>query len=288
MKNIIFSTESACDIPQEFIEKYDLRIAPMTFYINGVEFSSDDNKFSPEQIGKLMEEGATTSTTQINQYEAKEFLEKLLTEGKDVIHFSFSSGMSNTYNNFKLASDELNKTHTNKVYVIDTLCQSGGVGVLIKITADEMENHNLSFEDTIQFAEDNKKNIAHIFTVEDLKYLSRGGRISATTAIIGNILKIKPVLNVNNDGVIVTAQKVISRKRAITTIAEKMAVHYSGKFDTVIISEASCHSEAEFLANCIKEKLGITPYIVPLNFVVEAHGGPGSLALFFHAFDRKY
>lgn len=220
--NFILSCECTCDMPNDLIEKYDLKVAPMVFYINEQEFRSDDPNFSTEQVCKFMREGATTKTAQINEYDATEYLENLLKTGKDILHFSFSSTMSNTYNNFKNVAEKLNKTHKNKVVVIDTLCQSGGVGLLIKLTADEIISKNLNIKQAEEFAVKNRLNIVHIFTVDDLKYLHRGGRISFTSAILGTILKIKPVLRLSEEGVIVPAQKVISRKRHFTLWLKKL------------------------------------------------------------------
>lgn len=286
--NFLLSTECACDMPQELINKYNLQIAPMLFYINGQEFRSDDKNFSSEQVCKFMREGASTKTTQINENDAKEYLEELLKQGKDILHFSFSSAMSNTYNNFKKVAEELNATNENKIYVIDTLCQSGGVGLLIKLTADEIISKDLSITDAINFVESIKLNIAHIFTVDDLKYLKRGGRISTSSAVLGTILKIKPILRLSKEGVIVPAQKVISRKKAIATLAEKTAEYYSNKFDTIFITHADCEDEAKVLADMVKEKLGVTPYIMSLSALVTNHSGPGTMAIYFHAKSREF
>lgn len=286
--NYILSCECACDMPNELIEKYDLKIAPMIFYINEQEFRSDDPNFSTEQVCKFMKEGATTKTSQINEYDATEYLENLLKNGKDILHFSFTSTMSNTYNNFKTAAEKLNKTHKNKIIVVDTLCQSGGVGLLIKLTADEILSKNLTIEQAEEFAIKNRLNIAHIFTVDDLKYLHRGGRISFTSAILGTILKIKPVLRLSEDGVIVPAQKVISRKKALYTLVEKTKENLSGEFDSIFITHADCEDDAKIVANLVKEQLNITPYTMPLSALVTNHSGPGTLAIYFHSKTRKY
>lgn len=286
--NYILSCECACDIPNELIRKYDLRVAPMVFYINEQEFRSDDPNFSTEQVCKFMKEGATTKTAQINEYDANEYLENLLKEGKDILHFSFSSTMSNTYNNFKAVAEKLNKSHKNKIVVVDTLCQSGGVGLLIKLIADEIISKNLTIEQAEDFAIKNRLNIAHIFTVDDLKYLHRGGRISFTSAILGTILKIKPVLRLSEDGIIVPAQKVISRKKALYTLVEKTKENLSGESDTIFITHADCYNDAETVANLVKEQLGISPYIMNLSALVTNHSGPGTLAIYFHSKSRQY
>ena len=281
MKDLIISTEAACDISTELIEKYNIKIAPMKFLINGVEFRSDDKEFSTEQVCKFMKEGATSKTSQITEFEAKEFFELLLQEGKDILHISFSGAMSTTADNFKRAAKTLNESNNNKIYVVDSLCQSGGVGLLIKLVAERIESDNLSASQAFDFAESIKLNIAHFFTVDDLKYLARGGRISSTSAFIGNIIKIKPVLHLNDEGVIVQFQKVISRKKALATLIEQLKQHINHNYKFAFISEADANAEANEIANTLKNELDIETTIVPLGAVVCSHSGPGTLALFF-------
>lgn len=286
MKNMIISTEAACDINDELIKKYDIKIAPMKFIINGVEFRSDDKEFSTKQVCKFMKEGATSKTSQITEFEAQEFFKELLKEGKDILHISFSGAMSGTAENFKRAADYLNQSSENKIYVLDSLCQAGGVGLLVKIVAEKISKDSLTASEALDFAESIKLNIAHFFTVDDLKYLARGGRISSTSALIGNIIKIKPVLHLNDEGAIVQFQKVISRKKALATLVEQLRLHLNPEYKFSFISEADARSEAEEVARTLKNELGVETTIVPLSAVVCSHSGPGTLALFFVS-DRR-
>ena len=286
MLNFIISTESACDIPDEVIKKYDLKIAPMKFLINGVEFRSDDEGFSTSQVCKFMKEGASTKTSQITEYEAQEYFENLLKEGKDILHLSFSGAMSSTAENFRRASETLNKTNDNKIYVIDTLCQSGGLGLLVNIVADYANKNTSSIQDAFDYANAIKLNIAHFFTVDDLKYLARGGRISSTTALIGNIIKIKPVLHLNNEGRIVQFQKVISRKKALAVLVEKVRECWNNEYNTIYISQADAIDEATEVAKTIENELNANCVIVPLGAVVCNHSGPGTIAVFFTTKNR--
>ncbi len=286
MLNFILSTESACDIPKEVIDKYDLKIVPMKFLINGVEFRSDDKDFSTLHVCKFMREGATTKTTQINEYEAQEHFENLLKEGKDILHLSFSGAMSATADNFKKAANLLNKNSKNKIYVLDTLCQAGGLGLLVNIVADYAEQNNITAEDAYNYADSIKLNIAHFFTVDDLKYLARGGRISSTTALIGNIIKIKPVLNLNNDGQIVQFQKVISRKKSLSVLIDKVSECWDRNNNTIYISQADAEIESNEIAEVLKNKFDANCVIVPLGPVVCNHSGPGTIAVFFTSKNR--
>ncbi len=286
MINYIISTDSACDLTDKLVNKYNIQIASMNFMVNGTEFTSTDPSFSTEQVCKFMKEGATTKTTQINEYEAEEYLSNLLEQKKDILHFAFTSGMSGTCNNFKKAAQKLNLTHENKIYVIDSLCQSAGIGLLIHLTINQIEKENLSINQACMFAENLKLKIAHYCTVDDLKYLAKGGRISSVGALVGNILKIKPLLVLNNDGIIINSQKVISRKKTIHAIADRMVAHMNTNFKIAYINYADCLDDANLLAELVKQKTGIIPTILPLSPITTCHVGPGTLAVMFVANNR--
>lgn len=277
MLDLILSTESACDIPQEYIDKYNIRIAKVNYQIDGVDFQ--ENNLTCEQVCNLMKEGARCNTSQINEFQAEEYLNGLLTEGKDILHLSFTSQMSGTYRNFVNAAQKINDTSKNKVYVLDTLCQSGGIGVLITELCKRLESFN-TIEEVIEFVNQTKQKVAHYFTVDDLRYLSRGGRITSTCAIIGNIIKVKPVLNLDASGKITQLQKVISRKKALQTLASKVD-ELDKNFETIYISSADSDDDAKSLADSIFEKTKIMPQLISLSPVVTCHSGPGTVALFF-------
>ncbi len=282
MEKFLISVEDACDIDELTVEKYGVCVCPMEYNINGETFKTDEKKHTRQEIARLLRAGTIIKTSQVNEYEATKYLEKLLETGKDVIHISFSSGMSNTFNNFQRASEEVNAKHKNKVVVVDSLCQSGGVGVLVKMLLDEVCAGKISnVEEAKEFVESVKLNIAHSFTLDSLKFLARGGRIKAVTAFIGNLLQIKPVLRVGDDGIIVPFRKVMGRKKAIKELADIMVQNYNHQSKRVIITHADCENDALELKNLITEKLDVDVVIVPLNACVASHGGPDSLALFY-------
>ena len=286
MKNFIISTEAACDISETLIEKYDIRIVPMKYIVNNVEFQSNDKNFSTAQVCKFMKEGATTKTTQITELDAQEHFEKLLVEGKDILHLSFSGAMSSTAENFKRAASKLNENSKNKIYTLDTLCQSGGLGLIVDMVASQSEKNNLTAKQAYEYADSVKLNIAHFFTVDDLKYLARGGRISSSAALIGNIIKIKPVLHLNNDGVIEQHQKVISRKKALSVLINRTIENWNKQYNTIFISHADAQIDAEYIASTIKQNYDVNIEIVPLCPVVCNHSGPGTIAIFFTSNSR--
>lgn len=282
MKEFIISVENACDLDEDTINKYNVQVAPMDYIINGVSISSQDQDFDAKRIAQFMREGATTKTTQINEYDAQNYLDNLLKTGKDVLHISFSSAMSNTYNNFKSASESLNANHDNKVIVVDSLCQSGGVGLLVKTLIDQIENGKISDVYAARdYVESVKLNIAHVFTVENLKYLARGGRIKASMAFIGNLVQLKPILKVNDDGIIVSYKKAIGRRRAIKDISDIVIQTYKPITKHVIISHADCEDDANSLCEMIKAKLDVDVVVLPLSPIVTAHGGPGVVSVYY-------
>ncbi len=287
MNNFIISVDSACDLPKEFIEKYNVRTAKMLFMVNGTEFNSFDKDFSTAEVCKFMKEGASTKTTQINEFEATEYLTELLKEGKDILHFGFSSGMSGTVGNFIKASEEINKTSTNKVVVIDSLCQSAGIGLLVEQTVLQAEQNNWNVEEAQNYAENLKLQIAHYCTVDDLKYLARGGRISSVGALVGNILKIKPLLILNEEGIIINHQKIISRKKTIHAMADRMVEHLNPEYKIAYVNYADCIEDANLLTELIKTKTGIEAKLLPLSPITTCHVGPGTLAVMFVADNRK-
>ena len=288
MNNYLLSAEAACDLTNELAEQYKINIMPMSFFIDGIEYKSNSCPFTTEDICLKMQRGSKTKTSQPNQEEIKEYLTTLLNQGKDVLHLSFSSAMSGTYENFKQVAEELNTVNKNKVYVVDTLCQSSGDGLILAILREKIDKENLSIKQAIDFIEQIKLNIAHYFVVEDLKYLARGGRISSTSAFIGNIIRLKPVLHVDNAGKIVALQKVIGRKKSINVLIEKFKENYNNFSKKVFISNANCTQECEFVKN---ELLKINPNleitIIPLGTIIVSHSGPGTLALYFTTKERK-
>ena len=288
MANFILSAEAACDLTKDLAKKYEVNVLPMSFYINGKEFKSDASPFSTVDICLKMQSGATTKTSQPNEEEIKEYLSNLLKQGKDILHLSFSSAMSGTYANFKKIAQELNQTSEHKVYVIDTLCQSGGVGLLLAMLRDKINKENIDIHNAIDFVEKIKLNIVHYFIVEDLKYLSRGGRISSTRAFIGNILRLKPVLHVDKEGKIVALQKVIGRKKSVSVLVDKFKEHYNGMSNKVFICNANCQEDCDYVkAELLKINPNLDITTLPLGTIIVSHAGPGTLALFFTANERK-
>lgn len=289
MRNFIISTESASDLTNNLTNKYNLEIMPMRYFINEKEYISKEINENIEELANAMKNGAITKTSQPNEFEIEAYLINLLKQKKDIIHFSFSSSMSGTCQNFKNVANKLNRRNTNKIYVIDTLCQSSGVGLLISILCEKIESENLSIKETVEYAEILKNNINHVFIVDSLTYLARGGRISTKQAIFGNLINIKPVLFLDENGKIVLAQKTLGRKKSLSVLMNKFSKLYNKESDIVFIGYSDCLDEA----NKVKEELlksfpNLKIQLIPFGPIILSHCGTKTLALFFTGEKRTY
>lgn len=280
MQKFIISVEATADLSPELLAQYNIKCVDMHYYVNDVEYTSSDTSMDNKTFYKNMKEGAKTTTSQVNNFQAKEYLSKLLQEGKDILHLSFTSALSGTYSNLKATAEELNKDSKNKIVVIDSLCASAGQGLLAILASEKADEFN-TIDELANYIESIKMNISQLFIVDNLKYLAKSGRVSKVTAAIGSVLQIKPVLHVDNDGKLTSMAKVISRKKSIITLAEKVASFKNDISNHILITHADCIDEAKILQNAIQEKLNITAQILDLGCVIGSHAGPGTLAVFF-------
>ena len=235
-----------------------------------------------------MRVGKTAKTSAINTQTFIDVFEKKLQEGNDIVYIAFSSGLSTTYNSGVAAANELKENYPNrKILVVDSLAASAGYGLIVYL-ASKKAKEGASAEEIIKFVEDIRLKIAHWFTVADLVYLKRGGRISPTVAFVGGVLGIKPILHVDNEGHLISMSKVRGRRAAILELANKFGeTADKGAVQTVYISHGDCIDDAQTLADIIKKEYGVnTEIITYVGPVIGAHSGPGTLALFFIANER--
>lgn len=284
--SFIIATDSACDLTDDMLKAFDIQSCDLTYFVDDTEYS----EHSAERLGfhefyDKMRGGARTNTSMINEQSAREFLSDLLSRGEDILYLAFDSALSGTYENFKRVADELNAESDNKIRVVDSLAAAGGEGLFVTLV-DKKRKSGASFEETCEYAENIKQHILHYFTVDDLKYLARGGRLSKGTAIVGNLINIKPILHVDPLGRLVPFKKVFGRKKSIKALLDKIVERYNGESDVCYISHGDCYDEAKLLADGIKEKLGLDAVLLPLDYVIGSHSGPGTLALFFTGDDR--
>lgn len=279
--DLIISLESTCDLPKEIIDKYDFKVIGMDFLIDGKVYNSEIDTVLSTNLYSKMKEGSKTSTSQINDEKYLSFFKALSSLNKPVLHLGFTSGLSGTVLAAKRAAEEVNKESSNKIIVVDTLCACSGHGYMAMLVADFAKNAS-SIEQVVDFAENIKLKLKHCFTVDKLKYLVNGGRVKASTAMIGNLLNIKPILRVDDEGHLVSVSKVISRKKSLNHLADECASTIDNNYKYLIISHADCLEDAKTVEIAVKEqKPDIEVLITDLGAVIGSHAGPGTIALFY-------
>ena len=287
MKDYIVFTDSACDLSNEMLKERGVYSLPLTFRFEyGKEYK--DKEIHPSDFYARIREGQVAKTAAVNPSEFIIEFEKLVKRGYDILYLGFSSVLSTTYNSARVAADAvLHKYPRRKIITVDTLCASAGVALLIDLILKRKED-GASITEAAEYAEQIKHKICHWFTVDDLEYLKRGGRISPSAAFFGNMLGIKPILQVDNAGMLVNKQRVRGRRTAIQLLAEKCACDIDRSFPAIAyISHADCESDAFELKRILKEQYGInTDLITNVGAVIGAHSGPGTLALFFVGEER--
>lgn len=282
MQNYKIITDSACDLPKSMLQQLDVVTASLYVLFKGENMPDtvEDGPVADFYAG--MRGGEVAKTSAVNPEGWTAVIEPVLAAGQDALVLGFSSGLSTTYQSAVIAASELmEKYPERKVITVDTLCAALGQGLLVWHTCKKREE-GLSLEELAAWVEENKLHLAHWFTVDDLVYLKRGGRVSAATAVVGAMLNIKPVLKVDNEGHLVSAIKVRGRKSAVKALADKLDA--AGDFDnsTVFICHADCVTDAELLKAMVQEKHpGTEVMIGNLGAVIGSHAGPGTLALFF-------
>ncbi|MBQ9795351.1 MAG: DegV family protein [Clostridia bacterium] len=276
---MILSTDSTANLPKEFYKKYNIKMIPMQINLNDVTYNDLSVDLPVEEYYQKMREGAAPTTAQINEYNAKLYFEELLKEGEDIIHIGFSSALSGSTITLKRVADELNQINKNKIYIVDSLNASCGEGLLV-LKAREFIDAGKSIEEVKAEVEKLIPYTCSYFTVEQLKYLVRGGRVGKFSGIVGTLLNIKPVLRVNEEGKLVSYKKIITRKKSIAEMANIVTEKIADKTN-VLIAHAVCEQDAKDFAKSLNETLGINPIITDLTQVIGCHTGPGLLAVFF-------
>ena len=276
-------TDSACDIKKQVLSEWVVASASLS-----LRFTDSDTEYKNDEVDisdfyAKMQNGKIAKTSAVNTEGFVEIFEPTLKEGFDVLYIGFSSGLSTTYNSARLAAEELKpKYPERKIITLDSLCASAGQGLLIRLALDK-KNEGKTIEEVAEYVQNTRLNVCHWFTVDDLVYLKRGGRISPTVAFVGNMLGIKPVLHVDDEGHLVNVTKVRGRRASIKALFDKYTeLATDTKSGHVYISHAACENDAIELAKMIENAHGVkTEIITDVGPVIGAHSGPGTLALFF-------
>lgn len=286
----IIMTDSAADLSAELAESLNLVVLPLSVTLEGKEYMNypDERDITAKYLYERLRAGAMATTAALNVDTFERKMEPILKDGKDVLYLSFSSGLSATYNASCIAAEELREKYPErKILTVDTLCASSGQGLLCYLTAKQRDA-GASLEDAAAYAEKTKPHLAHWFTVDDLHFLKRGGRVSAATALLGTALGIKPLLHTDNTGHLVSVDKARGRKRVISAMVDRMEkTVVAPESQTVFISHGDCIEDAEYLAKLVQERLHPKQIVMQvIGPVIGAHSGPGTLALFFLATER--
>lgn len=275
-------TDSGCDLPKEMIRELGIVHTPLYVRFRGEEMEDAvDDSIRTLYAGLRAGENATTSAANPEQW--KKVIAPVLEEGLDALVLTFSSGLSTTSQCAFIAAEELQgQFPQRRIRVVDTLSASLGQGLLVWY-ACQKQQEGMELEDLTHWVEENRFHLCHWFTVDDLMYLKRGGRIGAATAVMGTMLNIKPVLHMDDAGHLINVSKARGRKASIDALAAKAGqLGLPGKNETMFICHGDCIEDAEYLAAQVKEKLGVkNVFIGYTGAVIGSHSGPGTLALFF-------
>ena len=280
--NYVLVTDSACDILPETLKEWHVELIRMPYLFQDDGKQKLDHDEEPKAFYQEMRKGRIAKTSALNEENYYQAFEPLLEDGRDILYVAFSGGLSVTCENaMKAVKNLAGKYPERTIRAVDSLCASAGEGLLVYL-AKENRDRGMSLEENAEALEKTKLHLCHWFTVEDLVYLKRGGRVSTATALLGTALNVKPVLHVDNEGHLIKVTQVHGRKKSIRTMAEKLGDTILDKSGPVFISHADCPEDAEMLKELVREKYGVeTTLVAGIGSVIGAHSGPGTLAVFF-------
>lgn len=290
MNQFAIITDSGADLPKYLADELDVAVLPLHFTIKGKEYADlpDRRDMEPHELYDLLRQGEMGKTSALNANDYIEIMTPILEAGQDILVIAFSSGLSTTYQSSVIAVEELKEKYPDRqICTVDTLAASLGQGLLVWY-ASKMRSEGKSLEEVRSWLEENKLNLAHWFTVDDLNHLKRGGRVSATTALVGTMLSIKPVLHVDNEGHLISMSKARGRAASLKALVDKMeATAIDPANQTVFISHGDSEEDAKKVAAMVKERFGVETKVIDyVGPVIGCHAGPGVIALFFLGSER--
>ena len=290
MSNYAIVTDAASTLLRSQCRELDIVILPMRVRVGDQEYScgAETNGLDMKDFYSKMRDGVSTGTAALNMGNVQDGMRPLLEQGRDVLLIVFTSALSDSFDYTCAAAQEMREAFPARtIEVVDSLCADFGQGLLVCAAAKNRAN-GMDIHENARWIEQNRLHYCHWFTVDDLRYLRRGGRISATTALVGSALGIKPILHVDNEGRLVSAGKARGRKNALTEIVEKvgdLAIEPSSQ--TMFLSHGDCPEDAEFVMREIKARYGVKDFVVNYTSpICGAHSGPGTMALFFVGRER--
>ena len=281
MKYII-STDSTADLSVSYVKEHGISVQFLSYAFGDTVYGAD-NQMEAHAFYERMRSGEMPTTNACIPDEVEQSFEAYLKEGYDILHISFSSGLSASYNNARIAANELAERYPDrKIVLVDSLCASLGQGLLVHYVVT-MKESGKSLDEVVTWLEENKLHLCHQFTVDDLFHLHRGGRVSKATAILGTLINVKPVLHVDDEGHLTSVCNVRGRKKALLKLIEIMGEQMEGfTNDIIFISHGDCPEDAQFVADQIKARYGIDNFLIDyVSPTIGAHSGPGTVALFY-------
>ncbi len=290
MSDFVIMTDSSCDLPAALADEMELTVLPLYVDVDGQKYTNylDEREIAFSDIYAKLRTKCPAKTSSVNMLDFMEPMESLLSDGKDILYIGFSSGLSGTFNAGAMAAKELSdKYPERRIYAVDSLCASLGQGLLIYLAWQEKQK-GATIEEVRDFTENTKLHLCHWFTIDDLMFLKRGGRISGATAIVGSMLSIKPVMHVDNDGHLIKVDTARGRKASIKALADRAGqLGIDLENQTVFISHGDCLEEANYLADIMRARFNVKKVVINyVGPVIGAHSGPGTIALFFLGRER--
>ena len=283
-------TDSSANLPEYLIEQYNVHVLSLVFLVKGKEYKSYTKGEVTDlaQFYKMMREKEHVTTSLVNLDSCTTYIRELLDEGKDLIYLGFSSALSGNYQAVSMLLEQLKEEYPNqKIYFVDTLSAALGQGLLVYY-ACKLREEGKTVEELYEWVLNNRLHLCHWFTVDDLFFLQRGGRVSHVTAIFGSMLSIKPVMHVDNEGKLTVVDKARGRRKSLDALVEAMEKAVTNPEDQeIFISHGDCIEDATYVANKVKEHFPVKNVLVHiLDPVIGAHSGPGTVALFFVGKER--
>ena len=287
MRDYVILTDSGCDLSKEKANEIGVTVIDLTVIKEG-DAPVFDSEVDLAAFYDFLRTKKQASTSAVNVEAFEEAMEAILADGKDILYIGFSSGLSSTYNSGRLAAEEMSAKYPDaKIYAVDTLCASLGQGLMVYLAANKKKD-GASIDEVYNWLQSNKLNLCHWFTVDDLMFLKRGGRVNAATAVMGTMLQIKPVMHVDNEGHLIKVSTARGRRASIDALFDKLkATAIEPESQSIFICHGDCIADAKYLADRIENE--IHPKEIFIDYtgaVIGSHSGPGTLALFYLGTER--
>ena len=285
MRDYVIMTDSCCDLTDQMARDLELEVLPLTMHMDGQDYPNDlaGTAISNQEFYKRIRAGKLATTSAVNVGQFQDAMRRVLESGRDIVCVCFSSALSTTYQSAVIAAEDLRTEFPEaEIHVVDSLSASLGQGLLLYL-AVEQKRKGLTAAELAKWVEDNRLTVCHWFTVDDLNFLKRGGRVSATTALLGTMLSIKPIMHTSDEGKLVPVSKARGRKAAIAALLDKIeALSIHPEKQTMFICHADCEEDAKAVAQTIQDRFGTpTVHINYIGPVIGSHTGPNTMGIFF-------